>query len=406
MDFVYRPVTEDEWDAWVTALARGFSTDSDSDEAERIRPLLEFDRSLGAFDGDELAGQTLAISLGMTVPGGQLPTAGVTAVSVLPTHRRQGALTELMRRQLEDVRDRGEPLAALWASESVIYGRFGYGLAAEAHAVRIDGQRTEMAQMPEATGSVRFVPRDEALERWPVVYDQVRRSRPAMMTRAPGLWSGFTVPRDEKARGGFTKRQLVEYADASGPAGYAIYAVKPEFPEGFPTGTLRVHELMAASGAAEAALWQYLFGVDLIGTIEAVGRPPDESLYWMLADPRRLQRRLFDTLWLRILDVTAAFEGRAYRAEGRLVLDVQDGFCPWAGGRFELSVEGGVATCRPTTLTADITLSAADLAAAYLGGARLSLLARAGRLEGEPAALRLADALFGWDVLPWCADQF
>jgi predicted acetyltransferase len=40
-----------------------------------------------------------------------------------------------MTAQLQAVRDRGtEPVAALWASEGAIYGRFGYGLASgQAH---------------------------------------------------------------------------------------------------------------------------------------------------------------------------------------------------------------------------------------------------------------------------------
>src|SRR6266581_356853 len=36
-----------------------------------------------------------------------------------------------------DVRDRGEPIAALWASEDTIYGRYGYGPAARCVDVRL-----------------------------------------------------------------------------------------------------------------------------------------------------------------------------------------------------------------------------------------------------------------------------
>ena len=82
-----------------------------------------------AFDGDRIVGGAGAFPFELTIPGGTVPCGGVTVVGVLPTHRRRGVLTAMMRAQLEDIRDRGEPIAALWASEEVIYRRFGYGLA-------------------------------------------------------------------------------------------------------------------------------------------------------------------------------------------------------------------------------------------------------------------------------------
>ena len=159
MAITYRPLNEDDWDGWIATNARGFLANISHavEWGERVRPLVEFDRSLGAFDGAELVGKTQAISFTMSVPGGDLPTAGVTAVTVLPTHRRRGILTELMRRQLDDVRERGEPFAALWSSESLIYGRFGYGMAAQAHDLRIDRRHTTLTAPDDPDGAVRFV---------------------------------------------------------------------------------------------------------------------------------------------------------------------------------------------------------------------------------------------------------
>ena len=409
MAITYRVLTEDDWDEWVAGNARGFLSDIEvaAEMNAQARPLLDFERSLGVFDGDEMVGKAHAVSFSMSVPGGHLPTAGVTAVTVLPTHRRRGVLTELMRRQLNDIRDRGEPLAALWASESLIYGRFGYGLAAQSDRVSIDRRHTEFArQVPDAPGGVRFVDSDAALERWPPLYDGLRETRPGMMARVPGHWAAFIIPRAERPRDGFSKRQYVEYTGPDGLGGYAIYAVRGDWPEGVPRGAVRVHELVAMNPAAEAALWRYLFGIDLVETIEAHNRPTDDPLLWMLNDPRQLRRLPKDTLWLRIVDVPRALEGRSYLADGRLILDVRDPFGPWASGRVELVVEGGRAGCRPTEASPDVTLGAADLAAVYLGGVSPSALARAGRIEGSPEALRRADALFAWHTAPWCADEF
>ena len=409
MAITYRLLSEDDWDEWVASNARGFLSDIAVAAEFNVqdRPLLDFARGLGAFDGDEMVGKTQAITFSMSVPGGHLPTAGVTAVTVFPTHRRRGILTELMRRQLDDIRDRGEPLAALWSSESLIYGRYGYGLAVESDRASIDRRHTAFrSDIPTAAGEVRFVDSDAALERWPPLYERLRESRPGMMNRIPGHWSAHIIPRAEKPEGGFSKRQYVEYTGADGPEGYAIYAVKSDWSEGLPRGTVRVPELVAANPAAEATLWRYLFGIDLVETIEAGNLPPDDPLLWMLADPRHLRRLRGDTLWLRILNVPRALEGRAYLADGRLVLDVRDPFGPWAAGRFELVVEGGNASCRPTDAPPDLALGAEDLAVAYLGGVSASVLARAGRVEGSPEALQLADTLFAWHTAPWCADQF
>ena len=204
MPIIYRTLIEDDWDDWVAGNAHGFLADVEEAAAmnARARPLIDFDRGLGARDGDELVGRTQAISFSMSVPGGHLPTAGVTAVTVLPTHRRRGILTELMRRQLDDIHERGEPLAALWSSETLIYGRFGYGLTAQSDRASIDRRHTGFrAEVPEAPGEVRFVDSDAALERWPPLYERLRETRPGMMNRIPGHWSAFIIPPRREARG-------------------------------------------------------------------------------------------------------------------------------------------------------------------------------------------------------------
>ena len=183
-----RPSTPDEFVAFARADASGFGFELNLERLEQTRPIWEFDRSLACFDGEEIVGTTGIFSFDLTVPGAALPTAGVTWVAVKPTHRRQGVLTGLMRQQLDDVRERGEPLAALWASESVIYGRFGYGLAAERADLTIDRLRTALAHQAPARGRMRLVTREEALENWPAVYDEVRRKQPGMYTRSKTWW--------------------------------------------------------------------------------------------------------------------------------------------------------------------------------------------------------------------------
>ena len=399
-----RPIQPEEMEAFFQASTAAFGSDLSPEFMEQARATGEIDRTLAVFDGAEIVGTTGIFSLNLTVPGAALPTAGVTWVSVKPTHRRGGVLTKMMRQQLSDIRERSEPLAALWASESIIYGRFGYGLAAEGVELRVERTRTAFAHEPPVCGRARLVSRDEALAAWPAIYDQVLSTQPGMYSRSEAWWRERAL-RPSEGRAGFSGNFYVQYEEDR-PLGYARYRVRPGGQAGLPDGSLSVRELMAASESAYAALWNYLFGVDLIGTIEAHLRHIDEPLFWMLADPRRLVRRPGDTLWLRIVDVAAALEGRRYAAEGRLLFEVRDRFCPWNEGRYELEAGGEGARCRPTDAEPEITLDVADLAAAYLGGARLQTLRRAGRAEGDSEALRRADAIFTWDPLPWCPEVF
>jgi predicted acetyltransferase len=336
-----------------------------------------------------------------------LPTAGVTWVSVKPTHRRRGILGQMMRRQLSDVRERGESIATLWASESIIYGRFGYGLAADTVELEIERTRTAINHEPPSSGRVRFIDRDQALASWPAIYDAVRAAHPGLHSRTEAWWKDKALPeQDRQGGGGFSGRFFVQYEEEGRPLGYVRYRVRGGGENGLANGTLAVQELMAATDGAYAALWRYVFGVDLVGTIVARLRRSDEPLRYMLADPRRLLRRPGDSLWVRLVDPVVALEARRYAAEGRVVLDVRDTFCPWVEGRFEL--EGGPdgARCRASQAEPDLTLTAADLGAAYLGGARFSTLSRAGRVEGDVKALRRADTMFSWEPPPWCPEVF
>jgi predicted acetyltransferase len=401
-----RPIQPEELEAFTAAMGTAFGFDVGPEILEQWRGVGELDRSLAVFDGAEIVGTAGIFSYSLTVPGAVLPMAGVTWVSVKPTHRRRGVLTRMMRRQLDDIHERGEPLAGLWASESIIYDRYGYGPAAEGVELRIDRLRTTLAHGSQPSGRTRLVSRDEALASWPAVYDEVLSTRPGMYSRNEAWWK-YHVLRQSTGRPGRSSGSFyVQYEEDGRPLGYARYRIRPDQQGGSPDGTLLVLELMPATDAAYTALWSYLFGVDLIGTIEAYLRPVDEPLLWMLADPRRLARRPWDSLWIRIMDVAPALEGRRYATPGRLVLEVKDEFCPWNEGRYELEAGPDGARCRRSDAEPDIVLDAMDLGAVYLGGTRFQALRRAGRVQGESEALKRADAMFAWDPLPWCPEVF
>jgi len=409
MAIEYRPITEHEYPAFLKAEARGFLrhiTDEEAADSDR-RKRFELDRGLAAFDGPTVVGTTGAYSLHLTVPPDvPVPTGGVTDVTVQPTHRRRGILTGLMRRQLEDFHERGEPLGALWTSETPIYGRFGYGMAFQHAYWKIDRRHTAYARPLTHSGRLAFVEPDEARRIAPAVWDRARLQRPGMISRPDSFWDDrFRDPPER--RGGSSAYFCAVYEDDGRTDGYVLYRVRDRWEEEFPAATLSVSELVTATDDAHAALWRLCLDVDLVGTIEVRRRPIDDPLPWLLADPRRLRPSLIDAVWLRIVDVTSALEARRYAHSGRLILEVRDSFCPWNNGRYEL--EGGPddARCRPTREEPDIILDASELGSLYLGAVHSSTLAAAGRLEARTGeALRTTGDMFGWHIAPWCPEEF
>lgn len=412
MDIQLRPVESDEFLTFARSAAMGFGEQFDGEEdlreLEDERPLFEFDRSLAAFDGDAIVGTGGIFSFRLTVPGPTtVPAAGVTWIAVLPTHRRRGILTSMMSRQLADVRERGEPLAILYASESIIYGRFGYGLASSQMRLEIEPRYGAFARSPELTGRVRFIDKEAAASILPPVFDRVRQQRPGEIGRRQEWWD-LTLKDSKQSRRGMSPLFIAVHESSEGDVdGFVTYRTKSNWENGFPANTLNIREVVAGTPRAYAGLWHFCLNVDLMQKVETRG-PVDEPVRWMLADPRRLQVPGYgDGLWARLVDIPAALAGRRYLTEGGLVIEVTDPFCPENDGCYRL--EGGPdgAQCAATTGSPDLALQVADLGALYLGGSWPSTLARAGRIEERATgALRRADSMFASARAPYCSTGF
>jgi predicted acetyltransferase len=405
MDIEIRPIEASEFGTFARTIERAFGQYLRSDELEAERRVFEADRSLAAMEGGAIVGTAGAFSLELSIPGAIVPMAGVTAVGVSPSHRRRGILTLLMRRQLDDIRDRGEALAGLWASESSIYGRFGYGPSVLDATLEVERHRSAFAAPHRPSGSVEVIEREQALRQMPPIHDRVVAARPGMYRRTERWWEHDFADL-EPWRDGASELFFAVHRSEEGSDGYVAYRTKRKWESGFPDGTLTVHELMASTSGAYADLWRYCFDVDLMERVEAWGRAVDEPLLFLLAEPRRLRTRLHDSLWLRLVDIEGALAARRYLQHSRVVLEVTDAFCPTNDGRYEL--EGGPdgATCRRTTAEADLGLTTNALAAAYLGGHRLFTMSEAGLVHGTADAIRRADAMFAWHRAPWCPQVF
>ncbi len=406
-----RTATPETARSFLSPLVVAFGEEFTEAEFDDWLRTLEVERLIAAFDGETPVATAGAFTFRLTVPGGDVAAAGVTAVGVEPGHRRQGVLRSLMRHQLDDVRGRGEPVAILWASESAIYQRFGYGLGTLNGSFEIDRGRTAWLRPWAPEGRMRLVDEVEALATFPPVYELMRAATPGALTRTEDWWR-WAILRDAEymRHGASPKFRYVCEVDGAAE-GYAIYRTKGEWDERGPKGQLLVVEAMAVTPRAERAVWSFLFGVDLMRTTKAGRAPLPHPLQLALADPRALGITAGDGLWVRLVDLPAALAARSYGAAGALVLEVSDAFCPWNAGRWRLVAAGeagsAAAAVERTDAPADLALDVADLGAAYLGAFRLSDLARAGRVEElVTGALRRADVMFAADRSPWCATMF
>lgn len=391
-------MTDDELDDAVRAVMASYGHHATDDDLDDARTQAELDRTIAAYDEGRPVGVAAAITLEITTPGGAtVPGAGLTDIGVLPTHRRRGVLTALMAAHLAAGRARGEPVSALVASEGGIYNRFGYGVATLAAAVELDPRRSAFLGPVNLPGELRLLGPEEAAMLLPEVYDRYRRRQPGEVSRGERFWDVLL-----RARQGPTFTVAHEAPDGD-VGGYAIYRVREAWPHGVPAFEVDVDELVTPSPAVRAALWRFLLDLDLAGTVRCGNVPVDEPLRWLLADPRALQvRRVRDMLWLRLVDIPAALSARRYAVAARVVLDVE------GAGRYLLDGSPHGAECRPCADQGpDLSVNLADLGAAYLGGVRLSTLARAGRIvEHTRGMLSRADTMFSADPAPHCVTDF
>ena len=400
-DVTIRSIEPAELAPFMQTLERAFHGRWHEEDVEQERLIAEPDRYFVALDGDEIVGTAGACSTQLTVPGPRtLAAPGVTAVGVLPSHRRQGINTRLMGALLDQAAERDEPLAYLWASESPIYGRFGYGMASFCAELEVSPGRSRFVSDTGTGGRVRSLPREQALPLMRPVYDEVAAGRPGMIAVDDRWWTWLfhERKRDEDEPLFFG----VHESDEGVSDGYAVYKVKHDWVHGVPRTELKLQHLIGTTPEANAALWRFVCDVDLIATVKAWDRPADEEVLWLVGEPRHLHFMVSDGLWVRLIDIPTSLAGRGYSADGRIVIEIDDAFRPETSGRYELVVEAGVPTCVRSDADPMLACSVQALGAAYLGGSSFRQLARAQQVRQlQTGALARADAMFASDPHPW-----
>ncbi|QKG20974.1 GNAT family N-acetyltransferase [Actinomadura verrucosospora] len=393
-DLEIRDVPEADVDGMIDFSGLVFHQRIRERDLERWRWMMRRAERIGAWSGGVRAGQLATLPMRLAVPGGTVDCSAITAVGVLPTHRRRGVLSAMIERMHADAIAAGRPVAALWASEGAIYGRYGFGLADRAVELEVDTSRPLALRTEPDPRPLRLVDPAEAPAVLGPIHEAALARRPGGLVRDAEWWARTVLPDEELSDERLTEPRVVVH-----PEGYAIYRTG--------RGTVRLEDLVAADPRVEAALWQYLAGIDLTSRIKAPSRPVDDLLPHMAADPDQVRTTAeYGALWLRLVDVPAALRARSWAADDAFVLDVADARITGNHGRWRLET-GGEPACERTTGAPDLSLDVADLGAVHLGGARLSTLVRIGAVtEHTPGAAARLDAALAVPLAPYTNDDF
>ncbi|WP_062299586.1 GNAT family N-acetyltransferase [Demequina maris] len=354
-----------------------------------------------------LAGVAASYTFRLRVPGGSLvPVAGLTWVGVHPGHRRRGLLRAMMGDHLADARARGEVASALYAAETEIYQRFGYGLAARQIDVRLP-RGAGLREIPGAA-ELRVRIEDASLERHGAALARIQRrmERPGTPTldHADALRARFADPGAHRRDSERMRILLVEEPDGT-PVAYALFRREGKWDDdAIPGGTLHTWSFGADGAAATHRLWSVLLDLDLIGTVKASPLATDDALLWLLKDPRSARARIHDNIWLRIVDVPAALTAREYLCPVDAVIEVTDPLFHDNAGPWRVTSRDGEGHVEAAPgQEPDLVIGVQELSAAYLGGVSLGALASAGLIEERtPGAVHALAAAFESTSAPVC----
>ncbi len=397
---------EESLDAFFDHAEMGFHEAISAGHRANLSDWLDREDTLCAYDGGRLVGASVAFRRSLSVPGAQLSAGAISWISVAPTHRRRGLLSTMMHRQFARLIAHGAPVAALWATEATIYGRFGFGVATEgvSYDIRVRDRDSGIIH-PGRALAVRPADPARDLDAFQSVLERVGRQRAGVFTRDAAWWTHHVLadPADDRAAGRLRAVVAGDRID-----GYALYRVRrDDRADSSARGVVEVVELVAASSEATQGLWSYVLSIDLVGRVQASYRPPDEPLGALLANPRTAARSELDGLWLRLLDLPRALAARRWNADFDVVLEVQDELLEANAGRWRLSCVDHQAHCVATERPADLSLTVAQLSTIYLGGGSLTRLLDAGLIEERtPGSAAQLDAASRTERAPWAVEVF
>ena len=405
-EFEFRPVAAEEMaqlralGAYVFASIREDEEDDDPLQPEWTHVALH-------------AGRVVATSAGfpfkMRLNGRGAMADGVTAVGTDPGFRRRGLVRRLITDRLALAREQGQPVAILWASMGAIYQRFGYGLASTQVEYSFDPRFAAFQFGATANGHTRRLPKEEAVPVVSKLYRAFIEPRNLLLHRAPVLWDLPFRVRDKR------QTYCAVHYDGSGEAdGYLLYNTKSsDGPGSEPIAdqAMTVADFVWRDMNGYRGLWDFIRSHDLVAKVETAFAAEDDPATAALLEPRILNRRTSDGIWLRVVDAAAALAARGYDVAGETTLSVaEDGECPWNVGTFRLATDATQAEAEKTQQplgSAEVQITTQGLASLLAGHTSLSQLVRVGRAQTSNAKrLPELDALFSTRFRPHCMNGF
>lgn len=404
VSFALRPIRDEEVSEFRRLLGISFGNDPKPEGDDRFRKLHGVERTVAAFDGETMVGTLGDFALRMTVPGGaQISTGGTTMVTVLPTHTRRGILRSMIRQHLDNAVDRGDPAAALWASEPAIYGRFGFGLATEMHEVRVDARH--LSGFPAGDDiELTMVPPADVPNVVGPFWHHIGQSRSGFIDRDEPRWNDLLTDPDWMRGDGTTAKHVIARRGDE-IVGYLHYRQKSKWTNGLPEGTVVVHALVSSNIDAHFALWRYATTVDLFPVVEYEICPVDDPFAYAVGESREVRRLHTDAMFVRLLNLETALGARTYEQDGEIVIKVSDAM-GYVDGTYHLSVSNGQGSVQRTDAVEDVSLDVRELGALYLGRSCCDMYAQLGLIMGDEAAIRRLGQLFVTVRAPWCPEVF
>jgi len=392
-----RVPTPEQWAEVCLVDTRAFGNSLTPEEIEERRDLHDLSRFRIAVDGTRVVAVAASYAMDATLPGGvSVPMGGVTWVSVAATHRRQGLMRRVVGAVHDDIAERGEPIATLYASEGGIYENIDYGCSTQVRVASLNPRLTSFRREYSTAGGVCYLDSTEdPVALTTAMWERFRRLRAGETSRSAALHN-FLADQRAKPAGPMSPVEYFVHAD-----GYAAYRMEQDWNTGHPAHTMHIVEVAAITPEAHAALWETLLGVDLVGEIKSNALAIDDPLPYLLTNPRTLRtNELNDGVWVNVLDIPMAFAARSYRSTDRLVVEVDEK--RWA-------IDGGPdgATCKPVRTRPDLTCTHAALSALLYGGVAPSALVAGRRMTARnDDVLRRADIFFTTATAPHCQTHY
>ena len=399
-----RPARADEMDQFgllaAYAYAGAYGDGPDNVVSRNNRP----EWTLCAFIDGQMAASYATIPLTMRANGRAIALGGVSAVGTLPEYRRRGLLRKITAQSFIDMRERGQNVAALWASQAAIYQRFGYALASAQVGYRIDSVDIGFADGDAGSAEMRRVPSETAYEIVKQIYINFVAQRIGYLHRGKPIWLNNAL----QANAATGPAHVAVAYEASAPVGYVIYHMRDGRTGHLSRGQeIVIRDFAWLTANAYRSLWSWLGRHDLVGRIVWARAPVDDPAPEFFIEPRLLHTEIRDGIWLRVVDARAALEGRGYSTEGTLTFDIgADDFAPWNHGRLKLECTADGARATSTSASADLRLSSKGLASLYSGFRSARQLRNWGLLDGDDAAVELATRIFATRFAPHCPDTF